>query len=106
MLDVSLRNRSPQPIATSAPWPSMLTYRWIDARTGDVIVEHGFRTILQPPAWAGTRSAYPMRAIAPNQAGDCILRVTVIQEGWRWLDALEPHVYADTRVSVVPAPGG
>jgi len=43
-----------------------------------------------------------MRAIAPNEPGDYILRVTIIQEGWRWLDFLTPPVCADTPVTIAP----
>ena len=98
--DAALDNRSAVPVATSAPWPCLLTYRWLSRRTGEIVVEHGFRTILQPPAWPGMESVYPMRAIAPNREGDYILRVTIIQEGWRWLDHLSPAVSADAPVRV------
>lgn len=100
--EVSLFNGSKVPIATAAPWPSLLMYRWLNASTGDIVVEHGFRTILQPPAWPGGESVYSMRAIAPNEPGDYILRVTIIQEGWRWLDTLEPAVCVDTPVTIAP----
>jgi hypothetical protein len=65
-------------------------------------VEHGLRTIIQPPAWPGEQSVHTMRAIAPNEPGDYILRVTIIQEGWRWLDLLAPAVRADAPMTVTP----
>jgi hypothetical protein len=98
--DVGVFNGSRQPIVTAAPWPSMLMCRWLDGRTGDLVVEHGFRTILQPPAWPDAETIYPVRAFAPAREGEYILRVTIIQEGWRWLDHLDPRVLAETRVLV------
>jgi glycosyltransferase involved in cell wall biosynthesis len=100
--DVGLFNGAPVPIATAAPWPSLLMYRWLNASTGEMVVEHGIRSIIQPPAWPGGESVYSMRAIAPNEPGDYILRVTIIQEGWRWLDFLTPAVCADAPVTIAP----
>jgi len=100
--EISLFNGASVPIATAAPWPCLLMYRWLNARTRDMVVEHGLRTIIQPPAWPGRESVYSMRAIAPNEAGDYILRVTIIQEGWRWLDLVAPSVRAESFVKVVP----
>ena len=77
-------------------------YRWLHGRTRDMVVEHGLRTIIQPPAWPGGESVYSMRAIAPDEPGDYILRVTIIQEGWRWLDLLAPPVCAESLVAIVP----
>jgi glycosyltransferase involved in cell wall biosynthesis len=99
--DVGVFNGSRRPVATAAPWPSMLMCRWLDGRTGQFVVEHGFRTILQPPAWPDTETVYSMRAFAPGRAGEYVLRVTIIQEGWRWLDHLDPRVLAETRVVVL-----
>jgi hypothetical protein len=102
--DVALFNGSSVPVVTAAPWPCLLMYRWLDGRTREVVVEHGFRTIIQPPAWPGAESIYSMRAIAPNQPGDYILRATIIQEGWRWLDFLAPAVSVESPVTIVSGP--
>ena len=101
---VGLWNGTRVPVATAAPWPSLLMYRWLDASTGAMVVENGFRSILQPPAEPGGESVYSMRAIAPNRPGDYVLRVTIIQEGWRWLDALRPEVRVDAPVTIAPEP--
>ncbi|MEO7143114.1 MAG: glycosyltransferase [Bryobacteraceae bacterium] len=98
---VVVGNRGAVPLATSAPWPSLLMYRWLRRGTGEMAVEHGFRSILHPPAWPGTESVYRMRIIAPRAAGDYILRATIIQEGWRWLDQLDPKVCAEAPVHVL-----
>jgi hypothetical protein len=99
--EVTLVNRSPRPIATAAPWPCLLAYRWLSAWNGAVVVEDGLRSILQPPAWPKAESTYTMRIVAPGEPGEYVLRATIIQEGWRWLDAMAPFVRADARVLVV-----
>jgi glycosyltransferase involved in cell wall biosynthesis len=101
-LEIGLYNETSVPIATAAPWPCLLMYRWLNGRTRKMVVEHGFRTIIQPPAWPGVESIYSMRVIAPEEPGDYILRVTIIQEGWRWLDVLAPEVCAESHVAIVP----
>ena len=102
MVEVSLFNGTDLPIATAAPWPCLLMYRWLDAATRDVVVEHGSRSIMQPPAWPGEETPYTMRVISPNMPGNYTLRVTIIQEGWRWLDFLAPTVCVDARVTIAP----
>ena len=102
MVEVSLFNGTDLPIATAAPWPCLLMYRWLDAATGGLVVEHGFRSIIQPPAWPGEETTYTMRVISPDVPGNYTLRVTIIQEGWRWLDFLAPEVCVDARVTIAP----
>jgi len=98
--EVALDNRSAKPVATAAPWPCFLMYRWLNLSSGAIVTEHGLRSIMQPPAWPGQRTEYTMRAIAPKQPGEYVLRVTIIQEGWRWLDKVDPALYADAQVTV------
>jgi hypothetical protein len=99
--ELTLNNWSSVPIATAAPWPSLLTYRWLCTWSGAVVVARGVETILQPPTWPQTESTYPMRLVAPSVPGEYVLQATIIQEGWRWLDALPPRVRADASVWVV-----
>jgi hypothetical protein len=47
-------------------------------------------------------SIYSMRVISPHEPGDYLLRATIIQEGWRWLDVLAPVVCAESPVAIVP----
>ncbi len=97
---VTLRNGSRRPIATSHPWPCQLMYRWLDRESGAMVIEHGLRTVVSPPCWPGSTTSQTLRVFAPARAGELILRVTMIQEGWRWLDALEPAVADEAAVSV------
>lgn len=102
---VRLHNGSRRPIATSEPWPCQLMYRWLDPESGATIVEHGFRTVVSPLCWPGSTTHQAVRVFAPARPGHFTLRVTMIQEGWRWLDALQPAVADNAAVSVRAAEG-
>jgi hypothetical protein len=102
--DVTLCNNSTAVLATSEPWPCLLMYRWLDARTHITVVEHGLRSILQPPVRPGQELTYTMQAFTPSASGDYVLRVTIIQEGWRWLDSLDPPVSADVPITISAEP--
>jgi hypothetical protein len=79
-------------------------YRWLDARTHITVVEHGLRSILQPPVRPAQEATYTMQAFTPSASGDYVLRVTIIQEGWRWLDSLDPPVSADVPITISAEP--
>ncbi|HYR89122.1 MAG TPA: glycosyltransferase family 4 protein [Terriglobia bacterium] len=100
MVAVRFENDAKVPVLTSPPWPSFLTYRWIEAGTGKIVIEDGFRSILQPCTLQNPLDCHEMKVIAPPVPGQYLLRVTIIQEGWRWLDHLEPKVSAEAEISV------
>ena len=97
---VAVANRAATYVATAAPWPSFLVYRWIHRETGEALAAPHLRSIIDPPAAPHSTTEYRMRVAAPAQTGVHILRVTMIQEGWRWLDAVEPVVCAEALVPV------
>ena len=65
-LEIGLYNRDIVPIATAAPWPSLLMYRWLHGRTHKMVVEHGLRTIIQPPASSGPPVMQAQAISSPN----------------------------------------
>jgi hypothetical protein len=75
-------------------------YRWLDAASGAMVVEHGLRTAVSPTCGPGCTTRHAVRVFAPARSGEFTLRVTMVQEGWRWLDALQPAVADETGVSV------
>lgn len=101
VIQARIANQTGLVVATAPPWPCFLMYRWIDRTSGEMVVEHGLRSILQPPLLPGSSSEYPVPVIPPGHEGDCILRVTLLQEGWRWLDTLDPKVCAEAPVCVM-----
>ena len=101
-LRVKLRSRMAVPVATSPPWPALFFHRWYEEDSDRPLPGETPRGILQPPMRPNTAREYTIRAVAPHKAGQFRLRITLIQEGWRWLDELEPRVFADHRVTVIP----
>lgn len=65
--------------------------------------EHRGHRAVPRAAWPGRDTTHPLRGLAPSQPGEYILRATIVQEGWRWLDAMAPAVYADVPVLVTPS---
>ena len=102
-LPVKLRSRMAVPVATSPPWPTLFFHRWYAVDSDRPLPGETPRGILQPPMRPRAAREYTIRAVAPHKPGQYRLRVTLIQEGWRWLDELEPRVFADHRVTVTPA---
>jgi hypothetical protein len=59
----------------------------------------GVRSEIYPPLPPGRRFHYNMSVEAPFEAGEYVLRLTLVQEHVAWLDSL--GVYADTPCEVV-----
>ncbi len=94
-LSAKLSNDSSVALATSPPWPVLLAHRWSE---GD---EDSGRHILQPPLWPGSTRDYEMQVTAPMVPGEYVLQVRLLQEGWRWLDQVDPPVTAELPIRVV-----
>ena len=101
-IQLRLRSRIAVPVATSPPWPALFFHRWYEEDSDRPLPVETPRGILQPPLRPDTEAGYSIRVVAPRKAGQFRLRITIIQEGWRWLDELEPRVFADHRVTVAP----
>jgi hypothetical protein len=98
-LSVKVKNKSGVTIASSPPWPVLLVHRW--NKTSGVDGRH----LVQPPLWPGSQRAYPMLIAAPPRPGEYRLSVTLLQEGWRRLDQVDPPVLAECTIRVAPARG-
>ncbi len=91
-IQVSLTNHSPQILHSLGQYPVNWSYRWLDAR-GQAIVSSGHRSPVFPPALpvrsckvTDLNGPYYVKIISPNQAGQLILQVTLVQEQVRWFD--------------------
>lgn len=85
---VELENGGLEEIGTFPPFPVQLSYRWFKEGIEEPVVAEGTRTALRPPVARGGAAAYWMRIAAPGDPGRYRLRVTLVQEFVRWLDAL------------------
>jgi hypothetical protein len=98
--DVAVHNRSEVRLASAPPHPVNLSYHWLDARGGRTLQYDGLRTALPIPLGPKYSAELPVRISAPDLPGSYVLRVTLVQEGVRWLDSAEPAVFADRVVRV------
>lgn len=96
-VQVELHNRGDYLLASHRDLATMLSYHWLDARTGAVVVWDGIRSRLAPALRPGGKQAYSMLVEWPAQMarGDSLLlRVTPVLEGCFWFDQ-HSACYAD-----------
>jgi hypothetical protein len=91
-IPVRLTNLSPHILHSLGQYPIYWSYHWLDVQ-GQVIVRSGDRTRLFPPALparagkiADLNVPYYVKIMAPNQAGQSLLKLTLVQEQVRWFD--------------------
>jgi glycosyltransferase involved in cell wall biosynthesis len=80
--------------------PVHLSYHWLAREGDDAIVFDGRRTALRPFLRSGETKAYEMTVDAPMVAGRFRLRVTLVQESVRWLDAPPESIFLDAVIAV------
>jgi glycosyltransferase involved in cell wall biosynthesis len=97
---VEIENGSAGEIGSFPPFPVQLSYRWFRDGVDEPVIAEGIRTALQPPVPPGGSTAYWMRIATPDTPGRYRLRVTLVQEFVRWLDALPSFPTAETTLVV------
>ena len=97
---VELRNDSNERLASSGAHPLRFAYRWLDAESGEIIEPEGLRTDITKTVRAGTTHSQAMSVLALPTARRAVLRITLVQEGLRWLDHGAPPVSADVQIEV------
>jgi hypothetical protein len=97
---VTLENHGSHTFGSFPPFPVHLSYRWLDATTGAIVVAEGPRAEVRPPLHGQHAEEYTMGVVAPEMAGRFRLRATLVQEWVLWFDTLEPAV-ADSAEIVV-----
>jgi hypothetical protein len=101
-VSVLAKSQIDAPVATSPPFPALFFQRWHEIGSDQPLPVEAPRGIIQPPLYPGETRLYIIRVVAPRQPGHFALGITLIQEGWRWLDELEPKVFASVRIAVCP----
>ena len=99
-LSIRLHRWTWKPVATEWPWPTLLSYRWYEKGTREEMATEAIRSLIVPAVPWGRGRDYEMRIVAPRRPGQYRLRVTLVQDRWRWLDQLKPRVFAEIPVSV------
>jgi len=99
-VSVQIRRWTTKPVVTESPWPILLSYRWYDEDGSRVVHNEGIHSPVVPPVRWGWGGDYNMRIIAPGRAGHYRLRVTLVQEHWKWLDERRPRVFVERSVTI------
>ena len=99
-IKVRVYSASSRPIGWGMPAPVNLSYHWLDPHSEQPIVFDGHRTALFPPVLAGSNATYRTLTFAPTIHGEFILRLTLVQEGVRWLDEKASRTVADRRLTI------
>ena len=87
-------------IGTWPPFPLHLAYRWRPAESPQFLPIEASRTLLHHPIGPHETSPQFVRVIAPTAPGRYVLRITLVQEGWRWLDDGPKPAFVDADMIV------
>ncbi len=97
---IEIANKSRAVLSTSQPNPVHISYHWLDADSRETLVFDGERSAIIPPLMPGARRRFRAPVKAPQQAGKCILRLTLVQESVRWFDAPPVNLAAEALIAV------
>lgn len=100
-VSVEIDNRSAEVLASLAPYPVYLSYRWIQpGMNGRGPLANGERTALTAPAPARSRHSQKALVVAPATPGRYVLVMTLVQEHQFWFDRLSQPVAVEWPVTV------
>jgi hypothetical protein len=99
-LDVDVTNATSVPLYSCPPFPVHLSYHWIHPATRRMILFDGQRSGVFPCAPANAITPWKMVVLAPNEPGEYILQMTVVQDGIQWLEDVNPAILAEVVISV------
>jgi len=98
---VELKNETGYWLRSVGSHPVHLSYHWMDESGDQTIVHDGARTSLVPSLAPGRATPYWMLVQAPPLRGRYVLRITVVQEGVRWMDSSPQGCCATATVQVI-----
>ena len=101
-LDVEVQNDTPLPLAPCPPAPARLAFHWLEKTSRRPIVFDGERSTIFPYAPAHATSRCAMMVTAPPETGECLLQITMVQEGVCWFEEVNPEVLREFSVTVRP----
>lgn len=100
-LDVEVTNATTVPLYSCPPFPVHLSYHWIQPATQQMIVFSGERSGVFPCAPANAVTPWKTVVVAPNEPGEYILQMTVVQDGIQWFENVNPTILRELVISVV-----
>jgi hypothetical protein len=100
-LNARVTNASNKVLYSVPPCPVRLAYHWIEKTTRQMVVLDGNRSGLFPGADPNTSQSYPLTILAPAEAGEYVLQITMVQEGVCWFESIRPEILQEFAVFVV-----
>ena len=92
-VDVKVTNATPETLHSRPPvWPVHLTYHWIDRATGSATIWDGYRSGLYPDAPPNSITLCTIMIIAPEQPGQYLLQISMVQEEVCWFEQAKPEI--------------
>jgi 2-polyprenyl-3-methyl-5-hydroxy-6-metoxy-1,4-benzoquinol methylase len=99
-VSVLVQNRSRTSLKSCPPHPVHLSYHWLDAASGRTALFDGERTPLDPALAGGSQRRYSLNVRSLLQKNRYVLRITVVQEYVRWLDAPPIEAFRDVWIEM------
>jgi hypothetical protein len=99
-IDAQLTNGTAEMLYGAAPYPVHLSYHWLRNTSREVVVFDGIRSGLFPGLAANATGQLAMTVLAPSEAGDYLLQTTVVQDGVRWHEEVQPEILQEFPISV------
>jgi hypothetical protein len=98
-IEAKLTNGTDEMLYGAAPYPVHLCYHWL-RKSREVVVFDGIRSGLFPGLAANATGQLAMTVLAPTEPGDYLLQPTVVQDGVRWHEEVQPEILQEFPISV------
>ena len=105
-VDVAVTNATSETIHSRPPlWPVHLSYHWLHQETRQMCVWDGYRNGFFPDAPANATTPCTMMIVAPDQPGQYLLQISIVQEEVCWFDQVRSGTLQEFAVSVIAGDG-
>jgi hypothetical protein len=99
-IPVTIRNRGKVPLSSSTGQPVLLSYHWQN-ESEETIVWDGLRTPLLRTLYPDDEEDILLSVLAPSEAGQYVLNITLLKEHVTWYDAMIPGLPLRVRTTVM-----
>jgi hypothetical protein len=98
-----ISNAGPSTYRSTGEHPVLLAWRWHDVASGELLLD--VRRPLPAPLRPGSSRAVRFTAATPDRPSTFRLSVTLVQEGVRWFDDIDPDSAWSAALEIAPALG-
>ncbi|MDZ7962341.1 MAG: class I SAM-dependent methyltransferase [Aulosira sp. DedQUE10] len=99
-VSIELTNNTGFIINSSFPNPVHISYHWMNEQGTNNIIFDGERTVIFPPLEPISKNSYTAKIKIPQESGNYILRITLVQENVRWFDQEPINLKQDIPITV------